>query len=473
MSFPTAPLEDTTAEGHHAATANPKPGVPDRRPELLGYSTLIEATYSNVVIEDVPNFFSSKPSWRIRFDDRESVDGRLVDVVLNNEALKNAKQPTKRKNRRHRHRGKEIARRNEDLTKEEKTFKIAEIDQKVLRKYTAEERDEAYRKSVKLGNRPPYKDLAALPEWVQQAIIQQQSSSVSRWLMEDKTKLLPDDEIEHEPSADNASSTEIEPDAGEAEDQPSHVMRGVSTMKQHVTVSESQLTMRQAFAERENFTQPPDEQQHQHNQRDSSLEHPPHDQQSSPHQNMTANKPAPTSQLPIEKIVALIKYGRTGQPAAQPPQPTMSQPPAQLSTAQETAIQEMLADFCAKPLWHRYCMTPPASNATPEFRALTSNRNDDRGLSVPTHEAPGSFRERALRELNRLFGVCRPDRRLLIMRVIHWPDYLGQDVHALLAEEVMWVRGPYGPWSKVLSLGEVGLLLECVGIEDKGSIWKG
>jgi hypothetical protein len=150
----------------------------------------------------------------------------------------------------------------------------------------------------------------------------------------------------------------------------------------------------------------------------------------------------------------------------------MSQPDTQRNVAQEKAIQELLTEFCTTVLWHRYC-TLPASDTTPEFKALTSNSVDDRGVRSPTYKIPDSFLERAMRELNRLFEVCRPDRRLLILRVINWPGYEGQDVHALLSEEVLWVRGPGGRWGKKESLGEIGLLLECVGIKNKGSIWKG
>jgi len=151
-------------------------------------------------------------------------------------------------------------------------------------------------------------------------------------------------------------------------------------------------------------------------------------------------------------------------------------PPGQLTAAQEDAIQivqEMLTDFCTKGIWHRYCVAPTPSNATPEFKALTTTTVDDRGVRAPTYKVPASFLERALRQLNRLFEVCRADRRLLIQQVIRQPDYQGQDVYRLLAEEIVWVRGPDGPWSKEYSLGEIGLLLECVGVKDKGSIWKG
>jgi hypothetical protein len=297
-------------------------------------------------------------------------------------------------------------------------------------------------------------------------------------------------EIETKLSVDDMGSKEVEPDADPSELQPSHVMGSMSTMKQPVTaaeqpvtVSDSQLQMPQAFAEQANLTQQAEEQQqhqhqHQRQQQPSSPQpytqelsspQPPINQQSSFTQATAANIPATTTGLSYEEIHSLILYGKEGPTSHQALRSKMAQP----NILQVSGIQEMIAEFCTKIIWLRYCRLPPASDATPDFTAITSNSYDNRGVRAPTHPIPASFLERLMRELNRLFEVCREDKRLLILRTIRWPGYEGQDVHALLAEEVRWVRGPDGKWSKQESLGEIGLLLECVGLQNQGSSWKG
>jgi hypothetical protein len=654
-------VESPRDEEFDMTTANMPPVASGSGSELQGYSTLLGARYSNVQIEEIPWWFAGDPRWRITFDDRDPIKGHLVDVVLNDTALKTAKMTTsKRQKRRQRGNIKNMVEGNQEYTEEEKAAKIAEIDQDHhLHSYTPKEEGEAYKESIRIGNRPPHKDLSDLPDWVQQEIVQRQSSSEddlqdnsdplpgnentseadvedtspttietavgqpgplpgneigtkanvydaspalvevavgqpealpgnelqieanvddaspvvieaaagesgllpgdkveteanvddtsamtkvqaaavrllllmgdeieTEWIVNDPTfrevdldagqsESLPGkDEIEPEPSVgdttsrelepdtdghsgilsgreietklsvDDAGSKELERDADPSELQPSHVMGSMSTMKQPVTaaeppvtVSDSQLQMPQAFAEQANLTQ---QHQHQHQRQQQpssprpytqelSSTQPPINQQSSFTQATTANIPATTTGLSYEEIHSLIVYGKEGPTSHQALRSKMAQP----NILQVSGIQEMIAEFCTKIIWQRYCRLPPASDATPDFTAITSNSYDNRGIRAPTHPIPASFLQRLMRELNHLFEVCREDKRLLILRTIRWPGHEGQDVHALLAEEVRWVRGPDGKWSKQESLGEIGLLLECVGLQNQGSSWKG
>lgn len=250
----------------------------------------------------------------------------------------------------------------------------------------------------------------------------------------------------------------------------------VTVTEQPVAATDPQPLMPKAFAELAHLTQhAAEQQQHRHHQHPSTQQQhqhhqqPPSTQQSSSTPATTANMPATTKSLSTEEKILLINHGLEGPTTSAQ---TLRDKIVHPTIVEVNAIQEMLADFCTKVLWHRYCITP-ASDATPEFKALTSTSVNDYGVRSPTHPVPGSSLERLMRELNRLFEDCRPDRRLLILRSIARPGYQGQDVHTLLGEEVMWLRGPGGKMSKEASLGEIGLLLECVGIKDKGSIWKG
>ena len=606
----------------------------DTRPELQGYSTIIGATYSAVEIEEIPVGDSEDPLWSIRFDDGDAIFGRLVDVVLNRAALRVAKKQPKMGRKSEKWAKVSDLENNEGYTKQERIAKNAEIkaSYKGKSKYTAAERDEAYRNSIKMGNRPLLEDLAALPEWVQQAFLQQQSSNSDDLSVGDDTDHLPGNEvgkqpgvdhmsstrtetdaghhgllsenetankpsvegtssteiekdtgrrgdlpgnkiktqpsvddtnsteiepvadghgilpandiedqtsvddtsskgiepiarqrrvllgdgIEAEPSVNNTSSTQAEldagqhktlpgngieteqrfddksfgPDAGAHELQPSHVMRRFSPIKRHVTIAEAQRMMYEEFANQPNFIQQArdrqaDKQQAEQNETRATLQvphidkapntrRPPHTtQQPGPSQMATASIPATTKGFTIDEKVDLIRYGLDGPPPAKTPQATPI--PGRLTATQEDAIQiiqEMLTDFCTTVLWPRYCRVP-AGAATPELKALTSMTYDDRGVRAPTHRIPKCFLERALHELDGLFEVCRPDRRLLIQQVIRQPGFKGQDAEILLSEEMLWAHGPAGPWSKEVSLGGIGLLLEVFGIKAKGSIWKG
>lgn len=134
--------------------------------------------------------------------------------------------------------------------------------------------------------------------------------------------------------------------------------------------------------------------------------------------------------------------------------------------------QNPLATFCTSELWPRYCRLPPGRNTTVAFEATTSITIDDRGQSATTHSIPDSWLQEVLTQLFQLLQVARAEQRAWIQKVIASPGYRGQDVHVLLAEELMWAahRGPYKNRQK---RGEIGLLLECVGIERKGATWKG
>ena len=312
---------------------------------------------------------------------------------------------------------------------------------------------------------------------------------------DDQSDLLLGNEIGTKLSVDDTSSREIEPDADRSELQPSRVKGSTGTMKQPVTekpmtVTDSQLQMPQAFAEQANLTQRAEEQlrhqlQHLYQQQSSSpqpsspqslseqpsTQQPPHTQQSSSTQATAANISATTTGLPLEEIYSLILHGKGGPTSAEALR--VSSNMSQTNILQVPGVQEMIAEFCAKEIWPRYCNLPASSNATTEFKDLTSNSVDDRGVRAPTHPIPASFLERLVHEMNRMLEECRPDRCMLILRVIRWPGHKGQNVHALLSEEMVWLRGPDSPWSKQESLGEIGLLLECVGILNKGSMWKG
>jgi hypothetical protein len=134
--------------------------------------------------------------------------------------------------------------------------------------------------------------------------------------------------------------------------------------------------------------------------------------------------------------------------------------------------QNPLATFCTSELWPRYCRLPPGRNTSIAFEAMTSITIDNRGQSAPTHPIPDSWLQEVLTQLSRFLQVARAEQRAWMVKVIATPGYRGQDVHVLLVDEVMWAahRGPFKNRQK---RGEIGLLLECVGIERKGATWKG
>jgi hypothetical protein len=135
-------------------------------------------------------------------------------------------------------------------------------------------------------------------------------------------------------------------------------------------------------------------------------------------------------------------------------------------------IQDPLTTFCASQLWPRYCRLPPGRNTTLAFEAMTSITVDERGQSAPSHSIPDSWLQEVLTQLSQLLQVARAEQWAWIQKVIATPGYRGQDVHVLLVEEVIWAAH-HGPDKNRQKRGEIGLLLECIGIERKGATWKG
>lgn len=158
-------------------------------------------------------------------------------------------------------------------------------------------------------------------------------------------------------------------------------------------------------------------------------------------------------------------------------QPPSNGTPAEATTVATAETQpadsstpDPLTAFCVTELWPRYCRLPPGRGTPVEFEAATATTVNDRGQSMPCHEAPETWVERALTELSHVLPVARADRSALIQRLMAEPGYKCQDVHALLAEEVVWVVH-HGPYKQRQTRGEICLLLECVGIETKGTLW--
>jgi hypothetical protein len=210
-------VESPRDEEFDMTTAKMPPVASGSGSELQGYSILLGARYSNVQIEEIPWWFAGDPRWRITFDDRDPIKGHLVDVVLNDKALKTAKMTTsKREKRRQRENIKKMVEGNQEYTEEEKAAKIAEIDQDHhLHSYTPKEEGEAYKESIRIGNRPPRKDLGDLPDWVQQEILQRQSSSEDD--LQDNADPLPGNENMNKASADRTIPAEIETGVGQPE----------------------------------------------------------------------------------------------------------------------------------------------------------------------------------------------------------------------------------------------------------------
>lgn len=143
---------------------------------------------------------------------------------------------------------------------------------------------------------------------------------------------------------------------------------------------------------------------------------------------------------------------------------TMTQPD------EETITLDQLTTFSATQLWPRYCRLPPGPNAFFEFKAFTSSTIDDRGQSVPKYPAPLFWLEEMVTELSHLLEVARVDEGAWIEKLVIEPGYGGQDVHALLADEVRWAAH-HGPYRSREARMKIGVLLECVGIESKGFFW--
>lgn len=143
---------------------------------------------------------------------------------------------------------------------------------------------------------------------------------------------------------------------------------------------------------------------------------------------------------------------------------TTTTPPTEPSTP------NLIATFCATQLWPRYCLLPPAPNTSPEFKAMTSSTIDEYSQSTPNYQVPLAWLEEVFTELSQLLQVARADRSAWIQKLMARPGYRGQDVHALLAEEVWWATH-HGPYKQRKARREIGVLLECVGMEGKGSFW--
>jgi hypothetical protein len=135
----------------------------------------------------------------------------------------------------------------------------------------------------------------------------------------------------------------------------------------------------------------------------------------------------------------------------------------------EPITPDQLATFCATQLWPRYCRLSPAPNTTISFKTFTSSTIDDRGQSVPKYPAPQLWLKEVTKELSFLLDMARVDRCAWIKELIAQPGYESQDVHALLAEEVRWAT--HHAYKKREVRKMIGVLLECVGIERKGSFW--
>lgn len=137
---------------------------------------------------------------------------------------------------------------------------------------------------------------------------------------------------------------------------------------------------------------------------------------------------------------------------------------------EEHITPETLTTFCATKLWPRYCRLPPGPDTSVEFKAITSSTINDHGQSVPKHPAPLVWLEEVITELSYLLEVARVDESAWIQMLMTEPGYGGQDVHVLLAEEVRWATHQSMSGGREARM-EIGVLLECVGIESKGSFW--
>jgi hypothetical protein len=140
-----------------------------------------------------------------------------------------------------------------------------------------------------------------------------------------------------------------------------------------------------------------------------------------------------------------------------------------ITQATEPVTSDTLATFCATQLWSRYCHLPPGPNTTVSFKTFTSSTINDRGQSVPKYPAPPLWLEQLTKELSFLLDMARVDRCAWIKELIAQPGYKSQDVHALLAEEVRWAT--HHAYKRREVRKEIGVLLECAGIERKGSFW--
>jgi len=141
-----------------------------------------------------------------------------------------------------------------------------------------------------------------------------------------------------------------------------------------------------------------------------------------------------------------------------------------LSQPTEPNDPDLLATFCAMQLWPRYCRLPPGPNTSLDFKAFTSSTINDCGQSIPKYPAPPLWLDEVTAELSFLLDMARVDRSAWIQTLMAKPGYASQDVHALLAEEVRWATF-HGPYKRRAVRREISVLLECVGIERKGSFW--
>lgn len=155
------------------------------------------------------------------------------------------------------------------------------------------------------------------------------------------------------------------------------------------------------------------------------------------------------------------------QPSTVPTEKTTTTTAPQL---EEPITPETLTTFCATQLWPRFCRIRPGPKTSVEFKLFTSSTINDRGQTVPKHPAPLFWLEEAATELSYLLEEARVDESAWIRKLMTEPGYAGQDVHDLLAEEVRWFTH-HGTCKRREARMKIGVLLECVGIEIKGSFW--
>jgi hypothetical protein len=172
-----------------------------------------------------------------------------------------------------------------------------------------------------------------------------------------------------------------------------------------------------------------------------------------------------TNTQPITIMSDSEAQSETGPIAAATKTTTTTQP-----TERDTT--DHLATFCATQLWPRYCRLTPGPNTSIEFKNITATTINDRGQSVPVQSVPEVWLEEVVTELSHLLHVARVDKGAWIQKLMAKPGHKGQDVHALLAEEVLWATYQ-GPFRQKEARGGIGVLLECVGIERKGNFWFG
>ncbi|KAM0712333.1 hypothetical protein Q7P37_011428 [Cladosporium fusiforme] len=463
-----------------------------------GYSALVGRAYHKLSIGKMVEHGQLR-RWPLSFDG-EAVEGELADFILDVEAIRLLKRQRRRQ---------AIAQRKRaDLGSEED-------EQRPLWE-TEEEKGDAYRQSIRRGNRPRSTDLKRLPDWVQAGLEQQggeprpsvensEQEDLNGRLITAETGLTTENDamdvdVPEEHNEGDMQSGSIEerdfrdndqtPSAGmpAESDNPKIAITSPSSDSELDSLppyrSPSPTTRRTAFrpflsrAQKEALKQAKSAQtpmpamgkRNSQNEDAEIANAPPpaastrsHTRRATQH---AALKPQTKDVRDDGKTPRVDEATEVTTGSEEPTVSTKATAGNATKAPQTTTSpqQEMLTNFVTNDLWFRYCKLGPIMNS-PSDATFATTKVDGRGVRTPSHPAPEAWAQEVQQRLELLLQNARVDKREAILK------NLGNEnvVSNLLSDEYKWVVY-HGPLKG--RRNELGVLLEVLGIVVKGDIWK-